>query len=128
MYRILFSISLILAFVWVQSLPLHGHLHQPTDSHLAMHDHVVVHVHSHLVDLAIETAHEHSKSIEIDLLGTAISARDLANPQVLFVAAALWLFVLTILWVCIQRTPPSALPLHFGPSPLLRPSPRAPPV
>jgi hypothetical protein len=128
MNRILFSLALILAFVWVQSLPLHGHVHEPMDSHKATHDHDALHVHSHLVDMDSETAHEHSESVEVDLLGSAISARDAANSPVLFIATTILSIVLTVLWVCIRRSPPPVPLWHFGPPPLLRPSPRAPPI
>jgi len=132
MNRIVFYVALIFAFAWIQGLSLHGHVHQPIDSamdsHSATPDHDTLHIHSHTAGIDIEAGHEHSETAEVDLLGTAISARDITSPDMAFVSTALWVLVLVVLWVCIRRSPPPVPLWHFGPPPLLRPSPRAPPV
>lgn len=129
MNRIVFYIALVFAFAWVQGLSLHGHVHQPLDySHSATHGHGILQVHSHTVGIDAETAPEHSETAEVDLLGATLSARDIASPNLAFVLTATWALILVVLWVCIRRAPPSVPLLHFGSPPLLRPSPRAPPV
>lgn len=125
MNRILLCVALIVVFACVQGMSLHGHHAQASDSHSTMADYETIHLHSHTVSTDIDRDHEHSEAVEVDLLGTVL-ARDPATPTTHF-AMAVWALILIVLWVCIRRSPPPVPLVHFGPPPVLSPSPRAPP-
>jgi hypothetical protein len=126
MNRVLFYLLVVAAFACVQGVPLHGHIDHVSDSFMA-HDHEAMHVHSHAIDPHLQDLHEHSEAIEVDLLGISI-ATSAVSLSTVAVLTTLWSLVFVVLWVCIQRSPPPVPLLHFGPPPLLRPSPRAPPA
>lgn len=128
MTKSLFSIALIIAFVLMQGLSLHGH-YSPTahnDHPHALHGHDKLHIHNHSIAIDGAATESHPDDEEINLLGTPL-LRDILLDQPVLLQSLMWAIVLLIVWV--SRDLPLPLPTRLHPSPPKRfkPSPRAPP-
>jgi hypothetical protein len=130
MNRIL-CLALIVAFAFVQSLQLHGHLQHDADAHTSVlaHSHIHSDLHHHggdLDDADHMNDQAHQPTVEVDLLGIALT-QDNPGTHPIIALVAFWLGVFFVLWVGTGWLPPPIPPFHFRSPPLLRPSPRAPP-
>lgn len=126
MNRPLLYIALIVAFVFVQGLALHGHFQTHSAHGFLPVDHDHFQIHSHGLSESALDVDEHSHAVEIDLLDTPL-VRAVISAIPAVALGAVWIVLLSMMWVCVGRLFPPTLFSPVVPPPLLRPSPRAPP-
>lgn len=128
MTKSLLSIALIIAFVLMQGLSLHGH-YSPTahnDHPHALPGHDKLHIHHHAIAIDSAATEIHPDEEEVNLLGTPL-LRDIVLDQPILLQSLLWAIVLLVVWVSRDLPRPLATRLHPSPPKRFKPSPRAPP-
>lgn len=126
MNRKILCLLLICIVALAQGLSLHAHLPHADDARDEHAGHQTMHIHSHAITGDSDAAHELSDALPIDLLSTAIIRDHSGFHSDAAVIIALWIFALSMLWMCIQRLPPIRFVLYRPPR-FRNSSPRAPP-